>query len=76
MMRRLMRLSVFRPKSRKVKDSVSTIVFYTGYGYGWNVLDQYNFNYRKGGFDLSGMLYGKKGYTEDRKTITQKNAIG
>ena len=22
--------------------------FYTGYGYGWNVLDQYNFNYRKG----------------------------
>ena len=34
--------------------------FYTGYGYGWNVLDQYNFNYRKGGFDLSGMLYGKK----------------
>ena len=49
--------------------------FYTGYGYGWNVLDQYNFNYRKGGFDLSGMLYGKKGYTEDRKTITQKTLL-
>ena len=75
MMRRSMRLSVFKPKSRKVKDSVSTTVFYTGYGYGWNVLDQYNFNYRKGGFDLSGMLYGKKGYTEDRKTITQKTLL-
>lgn len=49
--------------------------FYAGYGYGWNVLDQYNFNYRKGGFDLSGMLYGKKGYTEDRKTITQKTLL-
>ena len=49
--------------------------FYTGYGYGWNVLDQYNFNYRKGGFDLSGMLYGKKGYTEDHKTITQKTLL-
>ncbi len=49
--------------------------FYTGYGYGWNVLDQYNFNYRKGGFDLSGMLYGKKGYTEDHKTMTQKTLL-
>ena len=39
------------------------------------MLDQYNFNYRKGGFDLSGMLYGKKGYTEDRKTITQKTLL-
>ena len=27
-------------------------------GYGWTVFDQFNFNYRKNGFDLSGMLYG------------------
>ena len=26
--------------------------------YGWTVFDQFNFNYRKNGFDLSGMLYG------------------
>ena len=26
-------------------------------GYGWTVYDQFNFNYRKNGFDLSGMLY-------------------
>ena len=26
--------------------------------YGWSVYDQLNFNYRKNGFDLSGMLYG------------------
>ena len=26
--------------------------------YGWSVYDQINFNYRKNGFDLSGMLYG------------------
>ena len=25
--------------------------------YGWTVFDQFNFNYRKNGFDLSGMLY-------------------
>ena len=29
----------------------------------------------KEAFDLSGMLYGKKGYTEDRKTITQKTLL-
>lgn len=27
-------------------------------GYGWTVFDQFNFNYRKNGFDLSGMLFG------------------
>ena len=26
--------------------------------YGWTVFDQFNFNYRKNGFDLSGMLLG------------------
>ena len=28
--------------------------------YGWTTLDQFNFNYRKGGFDLSGTLFGGK----------------
>lgn len=28
--------------------------------YGWTALDQFNFNYRKGGFDLSGTLFGGK----------------
>lgn len=28
--------------------------------YGWTTFDQYNFNYRKGGFDLSGTLFGGK----------------
>ncbi len=28
--------------------------------YGWTTFDQYNFNYRKGGFDLSGTLLGGK----------------
>ena len=35
--------------------------------YGWSALDQLNFNYRKDGFDLSGMLYGasfKDGYNQ------------
>ena len=42
--------------------------FLTRYYYGWNVLDQFNFNYRKGGFDLSGMLFGSKTEGEDNKT--------
>lgn len=28
--------------------------------YGWTTFDQFNFNYRKGGFDLSGTLFGGK----------------
>lgn len=28
--------------------------------YGWTLYDQFNFNYRKGGFDLSGTLFGGK----------------
>ena len=75
MMRRSMRLSVFKPKSRKVKDSVSTTVFIQATvtdGMCWTSTTSIT---RKGGFDLSGMLYGKKGYKEDRKTITQKTLL-
>ena len=37
--------------------------------YRMNVLDQLNFNYRKGGFDLSGMLFGSRIYGEENKTL-------
>ena len=43
--------------------------FLTRYQYGWTVLDQFNFNYRKGGFDLSGMFYGSDMDGEDNKTL-------
>ena len=34
-----------------------------------NVLDQFNVNYRKGGFDLSGMVFGSRTYGEGNKTL-------
>ena len=37
--------------------------------YRMNVLDQLNFNYRKGGFDLSGMVFGSRIYGEENKTL-------
>ena len=37
--------------------------------YRMNVLDQLNFNYRKGGFDLSGMVFGSRTYGEENKTL-------
>ena len=43
--------------------------FLTRYQYGWTVLDQFNFNYRKGGFDLSGMVFGSRIYGEENKTL-------
>ena len=49
--------------------------FLTRYQYGWTVLDQFNFNYRKGGFDLSGMLYGSKLSGEDNKTLTTETFL-
>ena len=45
--------------------------FYTSYQYDWSVLDQLDFNYRKGGFDLSGMLFGYDTQTEEHKKIVQ-----
>ena len=49
--------------------------FHTRYQYGWSVLDQFNFNYRKGGFDLGGMLYGSHIYNEDIKTLTTETFL-
>ena len=49
--------------------------FYTEYRYDWTVLDQFNFNYRKGGFDLAGMLFGKDKKSEDNKGIYQETFL-
>lgn len=37
--------------------------------YGWTTFDQYNFNYRKGGFDLSGTLLGGKFRNENNQML-------
>lgn len=41
------------------------------YRYDWSVLDQLNVNYRKNGFDLTGMLYGSDRRSESYKTVEQ-----
>lgn len=45
------------------------------YQYDWMALDQFNFNYRSGGFDLSGMLYGNDNRDEYFKTIRQDTRL-
>ena len=49
--------------------------FRTQYQYGWNVLDQLNVNYRKGGFDLGAMLFGSKTEREDNKSLIQETFL-
>ena len=49
--------------------------FQTRYQYGWGTLDQLNANYRKGGFDLSGMVSGSTFRNEDNKTIIQETFL-
>ena len=49
--------------------------FRTQYQYGWNVLDQLNVNYRKGGFDLGAMLFGSKTEREDNKSVFQETFL-
>ena len=49
--------------------------FVTQYQYGWNVVDQLNVNYRKGGFDLGTMLFGSKIEREDNKSIVQETFL-
>ena len=49
--------------------------FLTRYQYGWGVLDQFNFNYRKGGFDLSGMVFGSNSCNEDNKTLVTETFL-
>ena len=49
--------------------------FVTQYQYGWDVIDQLNVNYRKGGFDLGAMLFGSKIEREDNKSIVQETFL-
>lgn len=48
---------------------------YLVYQYDLAMLDQFNFNYRKGGFDLGGMIYGVDNKFEENKALTQKTYL-
>lgn len=48
---------------------------YAGYRYDRWLGDQFNFNYRKGGFDLGGMLFGVDSKYEDNKTLLQRTYL-
>lgn len=41
------------------------------YNRDWSALEQFNFNYRKGSFDLSGMIYGSRSYGWSSKDFYQ-----
>ena len=45
--------------------------FVAKYQYDWTTVEQFNFNYRKGGFDLGGILFGTDIHTEDNKRLVQ-----
>lgn len=45
------------------------------YQYDWLAVEQFNFNYRQGGFDLSGMLFGNDGRDEYYKTVQQETSL-
>lgn len=49
---------------------------YVKYQYDLCLLDQFDFNYRKGGFDLGGMLFGRDSKYEENKTLIQKTDNG
>lgn len=49
--------------------------FSTSYAYNWTVLDQFDFNYRKGGFDLNGMIMGTDHRYTDKKTLDQSTYL-
>lgn len=49
--------------------------FSTNYRYGWSVLNQLNLNYRKGGFDLNGMLWLSDNRDEDNKGLVQETFL-
>lgn len=49
--------------------------FYTEYRYDCTVRDIFDFNYRKGGFDLSGMLSGNDRRSENNKRIIQETFL-
>ena len=50
-------------------------VTYAGYKWDWSFDDQFDFNYRKGGFDLSGMLFGSSSEGKQKKTLVQHSYL-
>ena len=44
---------------------------YAKYDKEWTLLDQFNFNYRTGGFDLSGMLAATDGHAWSERSVVQ-----
>ena len=48
---------------------------YVKYQYDLCLLDQFDFNYRKGGFALGGMLFGRDSKYEENKTLIQKTYL-
>ena len=48
---------------------------YMGYGYDLGLLDQFDFNYRKRGLDLGGMLFGRDNKFEENKLLTHKTYL-
>lgn len=48
---------------------------YASYQYDFCLLNQFDFNYRKKGFDLGGMLYGVDNKYEDNKRMVQETYI-
>lgn len=49
--------------------------FQTNYRYGWMLLDQFDFNYRKEGLDLTGMLSGYDAHGGQDKTMIQETFL-
>lgn len=45
------------------------------YRYNWSEVNQFNFNYRKGGFDLGGMIFGMDSRDEDNKKVIQETFL-
>lgn len=48
---------------------------YVRYDERWSALEQFNFNYRKGNFDLGGMLYGLQWHGWEGRTLVQNTYL-
>lgn len=48
---------------------------HVAYNKKWSLLDQFNFNYRTGGFDLSGTLMGSNKHDWNKKEISQQTRL-
>ena len=50
-------------------------VTYAGYKWDWSFDDQFDFNYRKGGFDLGGRLFGASSKGTQKKILIQHSYL-